>query len=619
MSFNNERRKFLKNSQGLLFTSVAISSLPMSFLLSGCQSEFYYITYENWSQDIKVKSVMAASAKVKEDLERVAEWALENGYAVKAFGSMHNWSPLIISETEPKDKILLLDVSAFNHLEMVESHQDYGVVRAGSGVQAENLYAFLEAQAGGNPDIPGYAFSNTPAPGNLSLAGMLSIGGHGTKVSYNGSDENETLNGSISNNVLSVTALVWNGSKYTLRTFTRDEEDGDLFLTALGATLIFEVTMLVQPNYNLRCQSFTDIHYAELFASTQEESTFSIANILDTAGRMEVIWFPYSQKPWLKVWSNEAEQPAGSRAVSGPYNYPFSDNIPLFISDIIKGILVAKPFLVPAFGILQSVTTTLALKGGANRENLQNQVVGSATSRSLNSGETITQEEFDELLPYIEAVEETQPDATARSLFAQSYDIWGPAWKTLVYVRNTTLRVTANGYAVHLNRNDVQGFLHDFANVYLRIQAEYAARKQFPMAGPMEIRVTGTDRSEGLNVPGAKPPAFSATTATDDAALDTVVWVDLLTFADMQGAGAFYQEVEEWLYQQLPAEQVRVEWSKGWGYNAQGAWQNDAFISNVLPTTFNTATRSYDETVSKLRSYDPHYLFASSFIRKLVP
>ncbi|WP_240671724.1 cholesterol oxidase substrate-binding domain-containing protein [Enterovibrio baiacu] len=622
--FNNERRTFLKNGRGLLFTSVAVSSLPMSFLLSGCDSPFYHITYENWAQDIKVGGVLAAKVTSREDLESVAKWALENGHFIKAFGSMHNWSPLILSEDEPKDKALLLDMSQFNHLEMLESHADYGVVKAGCGVQSEDLYSFLANQTGGQPDIPGYAFSNTPAPGNLSLAGMLSIGGHGTKVSYNDSKENESLNGSISNNVLSVTALVWDGSKYALRTFHRDEEDGDLFLAALGATIILEATLYVLPNYNLRCQSFTDVHYSELFASTAEETPLSIAKILDSAGRMEVIWFPFSQKPWLKVWSNEPQKPASSRAVSGAYNYAFSDNIPLFISNIIKGILVAKPKLVPAFGILQSVTTTLALKGGANRENLYNQVVSNTSARSLTGdgvdNETITEEEFEAFLPYIEAVESTQPENThARSLFAQNYDIWGPAWKTLVYVRETTLRVTANGYAVHLNRADVQPFLHDFANVYLRLQSEYAGRGQYPIAGPMEIRVTGVDKTDGLNLSNAKPPALSATTDTQDANLDTVVWLDLLTFADMPWAGEFYQEIEEWLYQQLPAHQVRVEWSKGWGYNAAGAWKNEDFIANTVPTTFTTATRSYEETAARLRDYDPHYLFASSLVRKLVP
>ncbi|WP_425321307.1 cholesterol oxidase substrate-binding domain-containing protein [Enterovibrio norvegicus] len=224
---------------------------------------------------MQVGGVLAAKVTSREDLESVAKWALENGHFIKAFGSMHNWSPLILSEDEPKDKALLLDMSQFNHLEMLESHADYGVVKAGCGLQSEDLYSFLANQPGGQPDIPGYAFSNTPA--------------------------------------------------------------------------------------------------------------------------------------------------------------------------------------------------------------------------------------------------------------------------------------------------------------------------------------------------------LSATTDTQDANLNTVVWLDLLTFADMPWAGEFYQEVEEWLYQQLPAHQVRVEWSKGWGYIATGAWKNEDFIANTVPTTFSTATRSYEETAARLREYDPHYLFASSLVRKLVP
>ncbi|MFD2176032.1 cholesterol oxidase substrate-binding domain-containing protein [Veronia pacifica] len=554
-------------------------------------------------------------------LETLADWALNNNYYIKAFGSMHNWSPLIISEEASDKKALLIDISQFDHLDMVSSAEDHGVVRAGGGVQAEALYQYLSDQPGGNPNIPGYAFSNTPAPGNLSLAGMLSIGGHGTKVDYQDSTENEYFNGSISNCVLSLTVMVWNGEKYAIRTFQRGEEDGDLFLTALGSTIIIEATLFVLPNYNLRCQSFTNIHHTELFAETASESPLTISNIIDDAGRMEVIWFPFSQYPWLKVWTNEPEKPPSSRRVSGAYNYPFSDNIPVFISDFIKSTLVANPSLVPAFGKLQAAITSFALKGGAKRETLFKKMTEPTKSRrGETTTDVISEAEFNIFEPYIKAVEHTlQGNSHTRSFLTQSNDLWGDAWKTLVYVRETTLRITANGYAVHLNRSDIQSFLHDFTQVYLRLQDKYASRGQYPMAGPMEIRITGTDTTNGLNILGAKPPAFSATTATTDSSLDSVVWLDLLTFSDMPEMGALYQEIENWLYEKLPAEQIRVEWSKGWGYNASGPWQNHDFIANTLRDTFASATSTYENTVARLRRYDPHYLFSSPFIKKLVP
>jgi hypothetical protein len=54
----------------------------------------------------------------------------------------------------------------------------------------------------------------------------------------------------------------------------------------------------------------------------------TFADFLDRYGRAEAIWFAFTDKPWLKVWSIEPTRPLSSRAVTEPYNYPFSDNIP---------------------------------------------------------------------------------------------------------------------------------------------------------------------------------------------------------------------------------------------------------------------------------------------------
>ena len=42
-----------------------------------------------------------------------------------------------------------------------------------------------------------------------------------------------------------------------------------------------------------------------------------------------------------------------------------------------------------------------------------------------------------------------------------SRNIWGPSKNSLLYIQDTTLRVTANGYAIHLRRADVQQAVHD--------------------------------------------------------------------------------------------------------------------------------------------------------------
>ena len=42
---------------------------------------------------------------------------------------------------------------------------------------------------------------------------------------------------------------------------------------------------------------------------------------------MEAIWYPFTDAPWLKVWTVSPRRPPGARVVRAPYNYPFSDTL----------------------------------------------------------------------------------------------------------------------------------------------------------------------------------------------------------------------------------------------------------------------------------------------------
>lgn len=55
-------------------------------------------------------------------------------------------------------------------------------------------------------------------------------------------------------------------------------------------------------------------------------------------------------------------------------------------------------------------------------------------------------------------------------------DLWGPSRTLLQYVRPTTLRVTANGYAVLAKRADLQWVVSEFAAYYRKLLADYQAR-----------------------------------------------------------------------------------------------------------------------------------------------
>ena len=127
--------------------------------------------------------------------------------------------------------------------------------------------------------------------------------------------------------------------------------------------------------------------------------------------------------------------------MDGPYNYLFSDNLPIEVSDATKRMILDDPSITPAFGQIQL---------GATKSGL------------------------------------TADDA---------YDIWGKSKDLLLYVRPSTLRVTANGYAVHCRRKDVQRVISEFTSYHQKHMEEYQARGSFPSNMPIEIRVNPTPRS----------------------------------------------------------------------------------------------------------------------------
>ena len=597
------RRQFLKSTSSLTFTAVAASSLPMSMLLTGCNATFYRVKFINWSENIQADNMLATKITNEADAEIVVQWAVENGHKVRPMGEMHNWSPTVITKgTTDKDKILLVDSSALNSLEMTEAQPDYGIVKVGGGALVEDLYRFLSDNRtpGGSPN--GYAFQNTPAPGDITVAGVLAIGGHGTGVPYEGSTESPYFNGSLSNTVLSLRAVVWNAAtgKYQAKTFHRDEWDGDVFLTHLGRLLITEVTMQAVPNYNLRCLSYTNISWQQLFHADENNNPFTIANIINKFGRMETIWFPFTENPWLKVWVNSPEKPAASKATTGPYNYGFSDQLPVIGSRIIKSLLNGFPNLVPSFGKLQFQVVNLGLNGLLEKDQLDTALISDGVDTSMVDSHN--------LVPEVK----------------QLNDIWGPAWHTLLYVRKTTLRVTANGYAIHVPRYQVQTVIHDFVQKYQELAEQYQQQGLYPMAGPMEIRVTGLEETAGLktrNGIAPKPPALSALTksAANDATIDTAIWLDLLTLPGAPASNELYEELEAWLFARFPSAQMRVEWSKGWGYTTQnGAWSSSDVFDNKIPEALEQAPRNFASTVQVMRFYDPENIYSNDMLDTLL-
>ena len=524
--------------------------------------------FRNWSGEISIDQLWTATATSPQDVVTLANWAHANGWRLRPRGMGHNWSPISV---DPGDNCtsptLMLDTTAHLTAVSVDSTMTPPTVTAQTGISMEALHTALQEA--------GLGVTNCPAPGDLTLGGVLAIDGHGTSVPAVG----ETLlpghtYGTVSNLLRAVTAVVWDATTetYALRTFQRSDPEMAALCVHLGRAFLVEATLQVGTNVRLRCESYRSYSAAELFAAPGSGSTGkTFSDFLDESGRVETILFPFTDNPWLKVWTITPEKPFWSREVSAPFNYPFSDNISKEVSQLVAQITTGAGWLTPAFGAAQG----LAVDAGLTT-NL-------------------------------------------------AWDLWGWSKDLLLYIRPTTLRVTANGYAVSCRRADVQRVISEFHAKYIELQQTYRDRGDYPMNSAVEIRVCGLDRPEHCMVPGAQVPLLSALRPWPaQPEWDTAVWFDILSIPGTPTANDYYAELEQWIYTNYVGDYagVRVEWSKGWGYTPAGAWTNQDVISARIPASFTqgvAADASFRTAIDILDRLDPSRIFSTPFLDRLMP
>lgn len=516
--------------------------------------------FKNWDGFIDIPSIWTATPSVDTEVVEICNWAKDNAYTVRATGIKHTWSPITVPASLPSStKVLLVDTSKLNSISMITASEGQPpMVRLGTGATMGELLAFLEEQEG-NGAAPGYSFANVPAPEHLTVGGVLAINGHGTSIKLPPSDAFGIGYGSMSNNIMELKAVVTTENDpetYELVTFKRGEEGAEVLMTHLGRTVIVEVVLQVIDNYNLRCQSFTDISADTLFAeptgSTPPPKSFT--EFLQNSGRVEAIWFPFTDNPWLKVWTVAPTQPVGSKKVGSPNNYTFSDNLPNWVVSIINAMMGGFPSLTPYFGKIGYTIT--------------------------DGGLTLT----------------------------DTRDLWGPSKNTLFYIKDSTLRVTANGYAVLMKRENVQNAVCLFAKQFENMLTAYEQEGKFPINSPLEIRVTSLDEYPLIS-------SLVADEVVKENGWDVALWLDVLTIPGTKYSNEFYTELEEWFVQTFNGEtaMVRPEWSKGWAYTKDGgAWTNSAFLQRVRDS-FN----DWEHEKAKLNTYDRFNLFTTDLLKRL--
>lgn len=554
----------LASALGIAFPS-APPDWPAEIAIQPC-------AYVNWSLQIADASQWTAQPHSANDVATIATWAAGHNYKVRALGSHHNWSPLVLENgAPPEGNTVLVDTSGLKG-KPVFTRGNPCTVTFGAGTTLEEATQFLESlDNGGASAAPGYSFLNMPAPGIITVGGMMAVGAHGTGVPIDSVVEPD-LNGSISNLVTAFTAVVTETSapgSYTLKTFTRADAESAAFLVHLGRAFVTDVTLAVVPNYYLQVVNWYPEATTLFEAPSSNPSQDSLAAYLDRYGRLEVIWFPFTENPWLKTWERKAEKIEPQ--VSGPYNYPWANSISLLESSILcTGLRIYPPGakLFGLFGLSEA-------QGHAPHDDVMN--------------------------------------GTARDL--------------LLYVNDTTLRYGACGYAVQIRRADVQRVANAFYTQFNAMVAAYEQKGLYPVNGPVEIRYTTVDRTNALNIAGALPPALAASSPVDpaDAGLDTVFWVDILTVPDTPASGQFFVEFEQWLGTTFGAGNVatqRPEWSKGWAYTAGGGWSDVNAITKTIPGYYNqppVGSNSYDFAQKVLAKYDASNIYTNTFLDKLLP
>ena len=566
------RRQFLAASAGVAALSVFEWTPIFQVPAASAQSTLtpppnfpssiplYQQAFQNWSGEIALENAWTCAPTSAADVVTLANWAFPVGYEVRARGMMHNWSPLVIPVDSSGADLVLADTTQFLTAVTIDSSGSPSTVTAETGVTMDVLLQDLE--------YAGLGLTAHPAPGDITLGGALAIDGHGTAVPAEG----ETLipghtYGSVSNLILSLTAVVWSAAQgqYVLQTFERSDPAIQPLLTHLGRTFVTKVTLQVGANTRLRCQSFVNVPATALFGAPGSSSqTFD--SYLEKSGRVETIWFPFTSEPWLKVWTVAPRKPLLSREVDAPYNYVFADIIPETLSGLIKEILEGDVSVTPTFGQAELAIVAAGLLG------------------------TLTA------------------------------DIWGWAKDLLLYVKPSTLRVTANGYAVLTTRESIQRVIYDFITFYEAQVAGYQAEGNYPMNGPVEIRVTGLDVADDVQIASAMTPQLSALRPRpDQPSWNVAVWFDILTMPGTPYSDQFYRTVEQWMFAHYVGSYaaVRPEWSKGWAYTNSAAWSDPTMLNTTIPSAINAgqqADDNWNSALATLDTYDPHKVFSNAFL-----
>lgn len=468
--------------------------------------------YENWSRMIRTADVATARPQTDEEALELVRWAAREGYRVRPMGAFHTWSPLAF---EDGTNIIAVDQSHMRGLiDFAYKPVPAATFRTGTTL-AEAVRALEGIDNRGASDAPGWAWPDYPGVPDVTIGGMLAIGAHGAGIRQR--DDQPDLFGTVSNLVLGFRAIVSEGDDYIIREFSRNERDAAALLVHLGAAYLLSVTMRVVPNSYLgRVVDYPDWQTA--YAPTVVPG--SIASMVEEHGRVQALWFPFTDKPLVQHFTEEGY--VDGPRVTEPLTVRLSPDLPEAFTTAFTQTLAHLPWLTP--------------------------LVERATLREM------------------------------RHLSPPDHEWHGTSGNMLLYVQHDTLRVVSLAYAVHVRKDQAQQAIHDITHHFDRMLHDYARAGHDPINSCLEMRVTDVDRPEALGVPDAVPALLSPGLPMADS--ERVIWIDLVTTPGTPLAWEFYAEYEAWLWKHFPGR-IHPEWSKAWAVSADGPWTDRAVLAWV--------------------------------------
>lgn len=461
---------------------------------------------------IHVRGVLTATPRTDDEALSLVQWAAREGYRVRPMGAFHTWSPLAFEEAArviAVDQSQLTGLTGFSYTPVPAA-----TFRAGTTL-AEAVSALEDIDNHGASEAPGWAWPDYPGVPDVTIGGMLAIGAHGAGVRQR--DDQPDLFGTVSNLVLGFRAIVSDGEDYSIREFRRDEPEAAALLVHLGAAFLLSVTMRVVPNcYLSRSVDYPDWETA--YAPTAAPG--SIQSTIRTHGRVQALWFPFTQTPLVQHFTEEGYVD-GPRATE-PLTVRLSPDLPPAFTTAFTQTLAHLPWLTP--------------------------LVERATLREM------------------------------RHLSPPDREWHGTSGNMLLYVQHDTLRVVSLAYAVHTRAEGLQEAIHDITHKFDSMLHEYAHAGHDPINSCLEMRVTDVDHAEAVGIPGAAAALLSPGLPMGDSV--HVIWIDLVTTPGTPMAWDFYAEYEAWLWQRFPGR-LRPEWSKAWAVSTEGPWTDPTVLAWV--------------------------------------